>query len=194
MSIKFFNKKAAEWDNYVNHDRDKIKKAVDELPFFLSPDILDAGTGTGVLIPYLVDKYKDCSITAIDYAPDMIKIAKQKYGKFNNVDFKIGDIYGYNFRKKYSIITAYSVFPHFIDKKRILNIFYNNLNSGGICIIFHSQSRKEINKLHKNAGQEVERDNLPPAIEVSQMAEKIGFKLFKTVDNSHQYKVIIQKN
>ncbi len=53
-----------------------------------NPTIFEVGCGPGNITKYLLSKKPDCKITAIDAAPNMIKLAKQ-----NNpaVDFKIMD-------------------------------------------------------------------------------------------------------
>ena len=53
MSKEFFNQKAEVWDEMADHNSDKISQVVRELPDFDNPEILDVGSGTGVMVPFL---------------------------------------------------------------------------------------------------------------------------------------------
>ncbi len=196
MSKKFFNEKAKDWDNIVQHDSEKIKEVISNIEIDNSPDILDVGSGTGVLIPYLINKFGNTSkITAVDFAENMITVSREKHKQYKNIDYLVGDIYSLQLAKNtYDLILCYSVFPHFTDKVGILKKFKYCLKDNGIVIIFHSQSREAINNLHKTAGAEVERDNLPSGVEVANMAKEIGYEVVQVIDNDQLYVVKIRRN
>ncbi len=86
MSKKFFNEKAKDWDNIVQHDSEKITEVITNIEIINSPNILDVGSGTGVLIPYLVNKFGSKSkITAVDFAENMITVSREKYKQYKNI-------------------------------------------------------------------------------------------------------------
>ncbi len=189
MSIEFFNTKAEEWDQIVNHDGNKIGKVIDELSELNSAKILDVGSGTGVLIPFLMKKFgNEAEITAIDFAEKMIEVSSKKHKHYDNLQFIVGDVYTYPFsEEKFDLIICYSVFPHFNDKDRILSRFAELLKNGGSLVIFHSQSRETINNLHKKAGEEVKEDRLPSALDVAENAKKKGYFINQIIDDDSMY-------
>ncbi|MCK4258589.1 MAG: class I SAM-dependent methyltransferase [Halanaerobiales bacterium] len=189
MSREFFNNKAEEWDKIVNHDCTKIKKVISELPDLDSPTILDVGSGTGIMIPFLHEKFGDVAqINAIDFAEKMIQVSQRKHEHYENVKFVVGDVYTYPFYdEKFDLIVCYSVFPHFYDKGKILARFRELLKKDGMLVIFHSQSREAINNLHKKAGEEVKEDRLPPADQVAELASNMGYIIKGIVDDNQMY-------
>lgn len=195
MSREFFNNKAEEWDQMVNHNPDKIRRVLSWFPDIKQPTILDVGSGTGVMIPYLKECYgQEAKITAIDFAEKMLEVSKRKHQDYSNLTFIVGDVNTYEFLpEEYDIIICYSVFPHFADKRNTLSRLQKGLATGGRLFIFHSQSRDAINNLHKDAGQEVKEDRLPKAESVAQMGIDLGYVIGRLVDNDEMYVVELVK-
>ena len=200
MSQNHFNKIAKNWDQKVNHNHKIIRKVINNLPDYSQPDILDVGSGTGILIPFLTEKYgQKAKITELDFAENMIKIAQKKFKKRENIEFIVSDIHSYPLQtNQHDLIICYSVFPHLNNKKNLLKKLKTLLKNRGHLVIFHSQSRKEINNMHKNAEEKrINEAFLPPAQKVVQMAKKENFKVNKTVDNQKLYLLdffIIEEN
>ncbi|MFW6266313.1 MAG: class I SAM-dependent methyltransferase [Halanaerobiales bacterium] len=195
MSREYFNQMADGWDEMVEHDSDIIRNTVRKWPDLKHPRILDVGTGTGVMIPFLREKFGDKSeIIAIDFAGNMIKKAREKFTG-ENINFVHGNILEYPFENKYfDIIICYSVFPHFKDKMQILKKLHNLLKYKGLLVIFHSDSREKINQIHHKAGTDVREDRLPPAEKIMKMAENLGFKVENMVDNYQKYLIELIKD
>ncbi|MFP4016438.1 MAG: class I SAM-dependent methyltransferase [Halanaerobiales bacterium] len=195
MSRGFFNERAEEWDQIVNHDPVKIRKVINDISLKSNnPAILDVGSGTGVLIPFFMEKYNtQVYITAVDFAENMINVSRKKHQHYDNIEYIVNDIYTLELPEwKYDLIICYSVFPHFSNKRLTLKRFRNWLKKDGLVVIFHSQSRKQINNLHKSSGIEVERDNLLPANEVAHIAEDLGYEVIKLIDNKEMYLVEVK--
>ncbi len=191
MSIEFFNSKAREWDQMVDHNQNKIRKVMDWLPEWASPSILDVGSGTGVMIPFLKERYgAEARITAIDFAENMIKVSKEKHRNYQHLEFIIGDVNTYLLPvEEYELIICYSVFPHFADKEITLKKLHSSLKKDGRLVIFHSQSRQAINNLHQRAGQEVQEDRLPTAEVVARLGQNLGYQIGRLLDNKEMYVV-----
>ena len=197
MSKSFFNNAASGWDEKVEHDARKIKKVISRLP---EPEItplriLDAGSGTGVLVPFLRERYPGAEITELDYAREMIKQAKRKFSGLEKIKFIVGDIYTYPLPEDYfSMIICYSVFPHFLEKKKVLKRFKTLLDKTGILVIFHSESRQAINEMHHNhQGKLPEETWLPSVEKVAGLAGEIGYEIIRTVDNQEQYLLVLKQ-
>ncbi len=191
---EFFNSMAEKWDSTVNHDEEKIKSILDLVGLDEGSNVLDVGTGTGVMIPFL-HAYVGASgtITAVDEAEKMIEIASIKFS-FENVRFIAADVL--NMKLPYDLfdcIMCYSMFPHFPDKKAAIEKLSIYLKKGGKFVICHSQSMDAINNLHREASEVVKNDRLPPADQISEYFDCASLKTISIVDNEDMYVVIGQK-
>ena len=191
---EFFNSMAEKWDNVCKHDSNKINQILDYVCIEEGEKILDVGTGTGVLIPFLYSRTGNCGeIIAIDVSEKMLDIAKGKYN-FENVKYVNGDVLEIDLPEGYfDKIICYSVFPHFDDKQLAVSKVSRYLKKGGKFVICHSQSRKAINELHKNASEAVSSDNLPEAGVIKSFFTNANMDTVVTVDNSEMFVVIAQK-
>jgi len=179
---EFFNKVAFEWDNMCVHDEEKVRKIIDLSYIKRDSKILDVGTGTGVLISYLLEK-SPVKITAIDISENMIKVAKEKY-KDERVEFIVKDVMEFN-ETGFDYIFIYSAYPHFYDKEALFNHLKDRLKDGGKLIIAHSQSKEEINQLHSK--NDVVKDDVLPAAEVTTSIMDKFFRIEKIIDNDEMY-------
>ncbi len=194
LNIAYFNKVADRWDNMILHSPQKILYFTKLLYLNKGDRVLDVGTGTGILIPYLLRSVgKEGYIDAIDISPKMIEIAKKRH-IFPNVNFIVGDIETFEFGdSRYNCITCYSVFPHIDRWEETLKRLYEILIEGGRLGIFHSSSRDTINNIHKDNGFHLEKHLLPPAEELARVLRGIGFSIEHIIDNEDMYLVIGKK-
>ena len=179
---EFFNDLAYKWDSMCHHDDDKIRKIIDLSNVKEDAKILDIGTGTGILISYLLEKSPK-EIVAVDISENMIEVAKSKY-KDQNVKFVVTDIMDFD-GENFDYIFIYSAYPHFGDKEKLFNHLSKLLNKSGKVIIAHSQSRDEINHVHSKA-KEVKEDVLLSAEENIKIINKY-LKADKSIDDAEMY-------
>lgn len=191
---EFFNSVADKWDNMCNHDEIKIKKILDLIGIKENSKILDIGTGTGVLIPFLLDRIgKTGKITAIDISDKMIEIAKKKF-KAENLTFINADVLKHDIeRNYYDLAICYSMFPHFEDKKDAIKKINEYLKIKGKLVICHSQSRNEINNLHKNVSEVVSKDVLPEVAVIKKYLNDSNFTMIDAIDDDEMFVIIGQK-
>lgn len=185
---EFFNSLAFKWDQISKHDHKKIQKIIELSEVKENSKILDVGTGTGILISFLLEKMPQ-KITAIDISENMIEEAKKKYID-PRIEFVAKDVMEYD-KTGYDYIFIYSAYPHFKDKGGLMKHLYTLLNNGGKIIIAHSQSRDEINHVHANC-EAVKNDVLPPACETIKLMEGL-FTVDKNIDNEEMYYISAHK-
>lgn len=136
----------------------------------------------------------DCLINAVDFSENMIAKAKEKHS-YSNVEFILEDVYKLDSSyQNYDLCICYSVFPHFIDKKKVIDILSKRIKKGGKLVIAHTQSREEINNIHRGKKIAVKYDKLPPAWVVSNYLDKSGIKTIKAIDNNELYLIVGQKS
>lgn len=181
-SRSFFNKVAFQWDRMCYHDEDKIRKIIALAQIQEKSKILDVGTGTGILIGYLLEK-DPVRITAIDVAENMIAVAQSKYQQ-KEVEFIAQDIMSYD-GDTFHYIFLYSCYPHFREKEKLFAHLASLLKNQGKIVIAHSQSKEEINRVH--GGNDTVKDDLLPPVEITaQMMEKF-FEVETTIDSEEMY-------
>ncbi|HHX73535.1 MAG TPA: class I SAM-dependent methyltransferase [Firmicutes bacterium] len=191
----YFNAMAEQWDSMVAHDAEKITAILALVKIPAGSRILDVGTGTGVMIPYLCGcAGPESEITAVDEAEKMIAVAKKKYSCCPNVRFIAGDVLKIPLPAAYfDCIMCYSMFPHFKDKQAAVKKLSTYLKKGGSFVIAHSQSREAINNLHQKAGRQVKDDRLPPLDIIRSYYHAAGLEITGQVDDDRMFVVIGRK-
>ena len=153
--IQFFDECAASWDAEMIRNEEIIGRILDYGQVCEGKDILDVACGTGVLIPdYL--KRNAASVTAIDLAPEMVKIAKGKFPQ-EHVEIVCGDVETYTFSRKFDCIIVYNAFPHFPEPEHLIQVLAGHLKPGGTLIVAHGMSREQIDRHHSGSASKVSR-------------------------------------
>lgn len=148
----YFDNLAENWDNLCHHDTKKIDTIVSLAQLPENSRILDIATGTGVLIPRLLDT-NPREIVAIDLSSQMLAVARKKYPD-TRVHFQTADFYCFE-EGSFDFAVAYSAYPHFENKSLFCDQLSACLKPGGRFMVAHSESREIINGRH--SGQEVRK-------------------------------------
>jgi len=184
----FFNSMAGTWDERCRHDHDRINGMLDLLGIRKGDFVLDVGTGTGVLIPFLLERIGEKgSIIAIDLAEEMIEIAQKKFCN-DNLFFIADNVFTAGLPEEvFDLIICYSVFPHFDDQPVAVKLLANYLKTDGTIAICHSQGRDEINRKHESVSPAVAHDHLPPALVVEEYLHAAGYDIETLIDTKSLY-------
>jgi demethylmenaquinone methyltransferase/2-methoxy-6-polyprenyl-1,4-benzoquinol methylase len=179
---EFFDRMAEKWDGIVQHDPGKLRRIFDYIGLEPRQRVLDVGTGTGVLIPYIRQAVgAKGTMVAVDFSGKMLGIAREKYA-WDNVRYLQADVEKLRLNNEYDGIICYSVFPHFTNQERTVRHLANGLKKSGKLVICHSQSREAINNLHKTGDEAVKEDLLPTMDQLRRMMEKAGLSVGKQID------------
>jgi len=190
---EFFDERAEGWDKMSIHDTEKVSMIADIIGIRPGDNILDVGTGTGVMIPYYLDRMSGGHVTAVDFSPKMIEVAKSKNPPSDMLSYMILDIYDLDETKCYDKIVCYSCFPHFPDPLKAIRVMARALKDGGELVIAHSSSKEHINHVHSTGGEEIQLDYLPDADVMSEIYEACGLQVTMSRDNDEYYIVIGMK-
>ncbi|WP_040215181.1 class I SAM-dependent DNA methyltransferase [Clostridium polynesiense] len=187
---EFFNNVAEKWDNMCCHKEEKILYILDKADIKRGSSVLDIGSGTGVMIPYIESELEeDGQVTALDIAEKMLEVSKRKH-KYRNLNFINQDFLYYNTEEHYDIIMAYSCYPHFHNKKLFFQKAYELLNPEGKLIIAHSESKEAINGRHGDIEDKLKSNKLGDIKDLADIAAKNGFRdIFK--EDSDEYYIYI---
>jgi ubiquinone/menaquinone biosynthesis C-methylase UbiE len=160
----FFDDAASDWDELLSRDMraDKLRYVVDRFAIREGDAILDVGTGTGVLLPFLGKAVgPGGTLVAIDFSFKMLTAAAS-HGFDVQPAFLTAGVAAIPFKQgSFDKVTCFSAFPHFPDKAKALCEMVRVLKKGGALFIAHLHSIEEINQLHHAVGGPVMRDRLP---------------------------------
>lgn len=136
------------WNNLVSVKAEKeltkfLKKNVNE-----NTRILELGCGTALNLEKIFSlnlKFK--KYLGLDFSPDMLKIAKNKFKKVPNVSFKQKNITKLNgINEKFDIIICTWVLSHLQNPSQMVNLAQNLLSKKGkFFVIFFSKPKWFIN-------------------------------------------------
>lgn len=154
--IRFFDQMAPQWDADMVRSDENIGIILDHAGVQAGAKVLDVACGTGVLIPdYLARNVE--SVVGIDIAPEMIRIAREKFSQ-QNVRLICGDIETQDVGAGFSAIVVYNAFPHFSDPERLVHRLSTLLAPGGVLTVAHGMSRDAINGHHAGMASKVSVD------------------------------------
>ncbi len=164
--IDFFNRMAPHWDeSEVNSTPERIDAILSLMDWHAGMHVLDLGTGTGVLIPYLTGR--GASVTAVDASDGMLARARMKYGGMCDVEFLMSDFENEPLCGRFDRVMLYCVYPHLHHPEATLcSLFKNNVTDDGDVIIAFPSDERYINNIHSE--RKAESDMLPPASVLAQ--------------------------
>jgi len=199
MSKKaYFNDQANSWnERFCNPKLSSfLENFVPQFGLEAGQNILDVGTGTGVLIPYLIREVGPAgSVTAIDYSENMIQICKTKHSHLKNVSVRLQDIEEDAFpTETFDAVICFSLFPHLENKEKALQNINHTLKPSGKLVIAHALSSEELTAHHNNASSAVVHDVLPEEAEMKQLLEQTGFAGISIKDEPGCYLCIAYKS
>jgi ubiquinone/menaquinone biosynthesis C-methylase UbiE len=192
----FFDRLAEDWDESTDHHPSKLERIVRLLALEPGDTVLDVGCGTGVMVPYLVERVdENGGIVAIDISPKMIEVAERKFPpeEYPNVEFIAADVNEIRLGNGYDAVICYSCFPHFHDQRATIRHLSQGLKTGGTLAVAHSESRDAINAIHANGPEEIRDDYLPQANEIAEMMADAGLEVIETIDDEETFVVVGRK-
>ena len=188
---KFFNKSAATWDRRFQTKEllDFLENLISDLNLRPGDYILDVGTGTGILIPFLLEAVGPTGyVTAVDYAEKMVELCREKFSSFSNFNVFVQQAEELQFgSESFDAITCFGLFPHLENKGEALRQMNRVLKPGGRLIIVHALSSMEIRNHHINASSAVAEDVLPDDAQMRELLSRAGFGQISIADKPGRY-------
>lgn len=136
-----FESEAKKFDNIIPllipFYNDIYNILIDSIPFYrnMPINVLDIGCGTGTFAKIIKEKFPYAKITCLDFAKNMIDIAKEKLSDYkNDINFLVGDFNNLNLKNEYDVIVSSFALHHIQtddEKKSLYKNIYQSLNKNG---------------------------------------------------------------
>jgi len=174
----YFDRMARRWDDFGNAEA--LRKRLEPLiAMFDIPSggiVLDVGTGTGILHPWLVAAVGTSGrVLAFDFSGCMLKQALKKRFSQNLVCFQ-ADVTAIPLSgKTCDCVVCFAAFPHFYHKLQALQEMARVTKKGGRVFIAHLMSRSQIAR-HHHANPEVAGHCLPQTAEMKRLFSEAGLE------------------
>jgi ubiquinone/menaquinone biosynthesis C-methylase UbiE len=193
---QFFNDHAEAWLDmwYRNPDtgeydrhQENFERLFSLLPLKPGDHVLDAGCGSGVLVPMILDRIgKTGRLYEVDFAEKMIEV-NRKLHQADNIRFIVSDAALAPLDpESCDVVLCFACFPHFQDKGKTLKALTGMLKKGGTLAVVHFESSEGINRHHETCSA-VAHDFLPGRSEMLSLFETVGLKVGLFIDEPGFY-------
>ena len=185
---EFFDKIAGQWDSTRAVDSKKIAELVELVGLDPGFNVLDAGSGTGVLLPFIKKAVGSAGkITAVDFSANMLAKAEEKYGSLGSISFAVADIMQFVPEDGiFDAVLCFNFFPHIKDKQRFMIHMRSLLRKGGLLVIMHDISRQQVNAIHQDS-EVVKNDRLASGETVRESLTIDGYQVTQIIDGDDRY-------
>ena len=192
----FFDNLSSTWDdNEILSTSEKINHILDHIDIKKDDEVLDLGTGTGVLLPFIAGKIgRNGKLVAVDFSSGMLEKAKAKFGSldpepvFMQLDIENDTIPG-----EYDHIILYCVYPHLHTPVETIKwLLKVNLKKNGKISIAFPCGPDFINKIHEE--RHSESDFLPSPSLLAKKLEDAGLKSRVVLDTPETFLVSVTES
>ena len=199
---QFFNDHADGWMDMWYRDEktgrhDRHRKDFDRL-FSLIPlkpgdHVLDAGCGSGVLVPEILPKITETGLLyELDFAEKMIEVNKKLHPE-ENIRFLVDDAANVQLEEEaFDTVICFSCFPHFHDKEGALRSLSRVLKQGGLLAVAHFISSDEV-RHHHSSCHAVMHDHLPDEPAMRDLFARTSLNIREYIDETGFYCVLADK-
>jgi len=144
--------------------------------------VLDVGTGTGILIPYIM-KYGPSEIHACDLAENMLRRVKREFPQVMTHLCDIGNLQLPD--ASLDVVFINACFSNIVDKSKCLDNLHRLMRGKGRLVVSHPLGRRFIVELKKHAPFHL--DLLPDEADASVLCEGHGFSVVNFTDEPLLY-------
>lgn len=151
---KNFSKSVKTYDKYAKVQKHMANELLGYLPQKTYGNILEIGSGTGILTKSLVEIFEKSNIDICDISKEMLEKVESDFG--SRIDNYIyGDIEEMELSKKYDLIISNATFQWFNNTDKTLKKLINSLKDEGILIFstFGKETYKELTSAFKKEGE-----------------------------------------
>ncbi len=118
---------------------DMVEALVSAISFEKNKNIkvIDLGCGTGTISKKIKERFPNAAITCVDFADNMLKIAKDKLKIYGDIKYVLSDCNDFDF-DGYDVVLSSLTLHHIRDKRKKLNLYkkiFKGLKGKGILYV-----------------------------------------------------------
>jgi ubiquinone/menaquinone biosynthesis C-methylase UbiE len=174
---RHFNELAPRWDQLPGPSDEfhKVEEFVVRASQASAMQILDVGSGTGILLPYLLRACPQATcVVELDFAEEMLRENARKV-RDQHVARLCADAQALPFPDGcFDLVLCFAVLPHLVDLEAALKELSRVLCPSGGFAVGHLMGSAELNALHHSLGEPIAHDTLPPAESLAQKLCQLG--------------------
>lgn len=180
MISKRFSAAAETYDRHARPQLTLAQSVVSMLPEMYPEQILDLGAGTGQLTRLLVERFPDVPIDAIDLAEKMILHSRQKFRRYPQINWVVGDAQTWRSDERYPLVVSSAALHWAANLQAACENTHANLEPGGTFALgmMLNGTLKELHELRNAiAPGKTPPNALPTYEETERCLQHAGFKL-----------------
>jgi SAM-dependent methyltransferase len=167
---------------------ERLERIVASAEIAKGNNVLDVGTGTGVLVP-LIQKYGPARVFACDLSAAMLRQLKRHY---SNVEAIVSDIRELALPDLIlDVVFINACYPNIVDKVGAFTNLARMTRPAGRMVISHPLGKVFIDSLKEKVPFPL--DDFPEKSEAEILFEPFGFSIKEFVDESELYILVVTK-
>lgn len=192
--MNFFDEVAGTWQKTSRCDEAKVASLLAVLQLKPGETVLDVGTGTGVMLPFIRERVgAHVPIVAVDSSEKMLREALVCCDDAD-VHFVKADVELERLAGRFDAILLYSVFPHFrYPVGTIFKLVTDNLHCDGRLLIAHAQGRQHLNAVHRRLSSRVFSRPLLPVVEQVEEFVRVGLTVQSFGESDESYYILVRR-
>ncbi|WP_295730131.1 methyltransferase domain-containing protein [uncultured Muribaculum sp.] len=182
-------------DEIIENNPDAIRPIIEQLG--IKPDniVLDAATGTGQLLPYIIREISGSGwVDAYDSSCGLLEQTAAAHASSGKARFILGDVEHDAIFGAYDAVVIFCMLPTFDDPvSTVKHLYDDHLMPGGHLVIGFPCSKEVINSLHDDVGEKRHARYLDSAEELSSRLSEAGLNVAYTRDDDSAYIITLRK-
>jgi ubiquinone/menaquinone biosynthesis C-methylase UbiE len=144
--------------------------------------VLDVGTGTGILMPF-IQKYRPGCIYACDLSDEMLKRLRNNYSGIQTIladvrDLTLPDV-------SVHVVFINACYPNIVDKAGAFKNIARMMIAAGRLIISHPLGKRFVDRLRRNSAFPF--DDFPEKSDAEKLFAPYGFRVESLLDEPELY-------
>lgn len=192
---EYFNELARRWDQLPAPPgaASRIEGFVEAAVEPPARVILDAGCGTGILLPALGRAAPESRVVEMDVAEQMLAEGRRKRDS-EKIARVCGDARRPPFAPgAFDLVLCFGVLPHLAPIEEALRVLLECLRPGGLLSVGHLMGSEALNALHASLDPVVAGDRLPSSECLAALLTSLGAEVARREEAPDRYLVQARK-